>query len=113
MSTRHALEGDEVQRRRILTPAEASQRIGLSTSWLAKLRLTGEGPPFIKLGRHRVGYDSLDVEAWLDSRRRTSTSEEELRSPKKKPPPAGAAQKLRHRPCLAKTTTAVQKLRAS
>lgn len=47
---------------------------GLSVSTLNKLRLTGEGPDYLKLGR-RVAYDVADLNAWLASKRRRSTSE--------------------------------------
>ncbi|WP_426414171.1 hypothetical protein [Bradyrhizobium ganzhouense] len=38
------------------------------------MRVTGEGPPFAKLGR-RVVYRQSDLDAWTASRVRTSTSE--------------------------------------
>lgn len=42
-----------------------------------KARLTGDGPPFVKLG-HLVRYRRGDVRAWLASHQRfTSTSEME------------------------------------
>jgi len=36
--------------------------------------VTGDGPPFIRLGR-AVVYDTRDLDAWLAARRATSTSE--------------------------------------
>ena len=58
-----------------MQPTSAAARyLGLSPSTLNKLRLTGLGPKFIKLGR-RVVYDPADLDAWLDSNRRTSTSD--------------------------------------
>ena len=47
---------------------------GLSVSTLNKLRIYGEGPAYLKLGR-RVAYDVGDLNAWLASKRRHSTSE--------------------------------------
>ena len=47
---------------------------GLSVSTLNKLRIYGEGPAYLKLGR-RVAYDVADLNAWLASKRRRSTSE--------------------------------------
>ena len=41
---------------------------------LEKKRVSGDGPPFIRLGRIIV-YDSRDLDVWLASRRRSSTSE--------------------------------------
>ena len=56
---------------------EAAGYLGLSTSTLAKLRLTGEGPRYINLGR-RVLYDVADLDAWVATRKRTSTSDVEV-----------------------------------
>lgn len=57
-----------------LTTAEAAQRLGVSTSYLNKLRLTGGGPVFMKMGA-KVVYSAGDLSAWAASRRRTSTSQ--------------------------------------
>lgn len=51
----------------------AAKYIGLSVSTINKLRLTGGGPTYIKLGR-TVVYDIADLDAWLDAHRRKSTS---------------------------------------
>ncbi|HEV2899894.1 MAG TPA: DNA-binding protein [Pseudaminobacter sp.] len=61
------------QRRQMLRTDGASLHTGLSVSTLEKLRLTGGGPRYIKLGR-AVVYDPLDLDAWLDANRRKSTS---------------------------------------
>lgn len=53
---------------------EAAARTGLSSSYLRKLRLTGTGPRFMKLGR-AVRYRESDLNAWLDARCILSTSE--------------------------------------
>ena len=47
---------------------------GLSASTLNKLRCSGGGPAFLKLGR-AVRYKPVDLKDWLDSRRVMSTSE--------------------------------------
>ncbi|WP_336975923.1 helix-turn-helix domain-containing protein [Brevundimonas nasdae] len=57
-----------------LNTAEAAQRLGVSISYLNKLRLTGGGPVFMKLGA-KVVYSPTDLTAWAASRRRTSTSQ--------------------------------------
>ena len=36
------------------TPKEAAQFLKLSTSWLAKARMRGDGPPYIKFGRAKL-----------------------------------------------------------
>ncbi|MDL2401569.1 helix-turn-helix transcriptional regulator [Rhizobium mayense] len=59
--------------RRMLRTEDASNYTGLSASTLTKLRLTGGGPAYIKLGKSVV-YDPADLDAWLSSKRRRSTS---------------------------------------
>lgn len=62
--------------RRLLRTDEAARRLGLSRSWLEKLRLSGEGPPYIRIGARAVAYWSDDLIAWAESRPRfRSTSE--------------------------------------
>ena len=64
---------DLLVHRRLRTPA-AADYLGYSESTLEKKRLTGDGPPFIRLGRIIV-YDTRDLDAWLATRRARSTSE--------------------------------------
>ena len=59
---------------RLRSVREAAAYLGISVSTLAKLRLTGKGPRYVKLGR-RVLYDVRDLEAWAASRKRNSTSQ--------------------------------------
>ena len=49
-----------VDHTRKLTPEQAAKHIGLSAAQLAKLRMTGEGPAFLKLGR-KVMYMLGDI----------------------------------------------------
>lgn len=65
--------GLEVSRK--LSVVEAARHLGLSKSLLDKLRLTGGGPAYLKLGPRRVVYDLADLEQWATERRRRSTSE--------------------------------------
>jgi len=58
----------------ILSTKQAAHYLGLSPSTLAKLRLSGDGPVFIKM-RSRVGYQISSLDEWLAQRRRISTSE--------------------------------------
>jgi predicted DNA-binding transcriptional regulator AlpA len=58
----------------LLNAQNAADWTGLSTSTLAKLRLTGNGPTYSKLGR-RVVYRVGDLEAWIEANRFKSTSE--------------------------------------
>jgi predicted DNA-binding transcriptional regulator AlpA len=63
---------------RMLRVEELAALTGISVSYFNKLRVTGGGPPFRKVGR-RVVYGLADVEDWLAARRRSSTSDMENR----------------------------------
>lgn len=58
----------------LITPKEVCELLGVSMSTLAKWRLSGEGPAFVKVGA-RVAYDPELINTWLLSRVRTSTSD--------------------------------------
>jgi hypothetical protein len=57
----------------LLSPKEVAQKYRCSESFLAKKRMTGDGPVFIKRGRS-VLYAEPALVQWLKSRTRTSTS---------------------------------------
>jgi excisionase family DNA binding protein len=59
---------------RTLTVRSAANYLGLSASTLNKLRCTGSGPVYFKLGR-AVRYDPQDLDNWLAARRVSSTSQ--------------------------------------
>ena len=59
---------------RLLNVNEAAERLGVSVSYLNKLRLKGTGPVFMKLGTRRVVYDPADLALWLSACRRSSTA---------------------------------------
>jgi predicted DNA-binding transcriptional regulator AlpA len=50
---------------RLMDQKELAAYLGKSTAWCERARWAGEGPKFIKLGRH-VRYRVSDVLAWLD-----------------------------------------------
>lgn len=58
----------------LLTPKEAANRLRVSLSWLAKARMRGDGPPYIKVGR-AIRYSEAAILQWMKSRQRLSTSE--------------------------------------
>lgn len=61
----------------LINTIAAAQYLGLSKNWLAKLRMTGEGPPYLKLGR-LVRYRRADLMRWAEQGLRWSTSETAL-----------------------------------
>ena len=60
---------------RLLDIKAVSEWLGVSTSTLAKWRLRGTGPPFLKVGK-RILMRQSDLDHWLDCRRRLSTSDD-------------------------------------
>ncbi len=61
---------------RLYSASEAAHWLGVSLSFLNKLRLTGSGPRYAKISR-RVCYDQADLTAWLESQKRRSTRDGE------------------------------------
>ena len=59
--------------RRLVPPEVAAEMLGVSKASLARWRCDGTGPVFVKLGG-RVGYDTNDLSAWVESRRRSTTA---------------------------------------
>jgi hypothetical protein len=60
-------------KRRLRTPA-AADYLGVSASTMAKQRMIGNGPPYLKLGKIIV-YDTDDLDQYAAAHRRHSTSE--------------------------------------
>jgi predicted DNA-binding transcriptional regulator AlpA len=59
----------------LLTAAEAAQILKVSLSWLAKARMRGDGPPFIKVGR-AIRYSEATLLQWMRAHQHLSTSEQ-------------------------------------
>jgi predicted DNA-binding transcriptional regulator AlpA len=56
-------------------PKEAARLLKVSLSWLAKARMRGDGPPFMRIGRS-IRYSEAALLQWMKSRQRLSTSEQ-------------------------------------
>jgi predicted DNA-binding transcriptional regulator AlpA len=61
-------------RDRLLTTEDTADLLRLSTSWLAKARMRGDGPPFVKLGGS-VRYVESSVVRWMRAQQRLSTTD--------------------------------------
>jgi predicted DNA-binding transcriptional regulator AlpA len=59
---------------RLLTAKEAAHFLRVSLSWLAKARMRGDGPPFVRIGRS-IRYVEAALMQWMKLRQRLSTSE--------------------------------------
>lgn len=60
---------------RLIPPADLADYLGESTQKLARMRVDGTGPRYIRVGR-TVRYRWSDVQAWLDENTRERTSGE-------------------------------------
>ncbi len=60
--------------KRMLIAEDAAEYLGLAPQTLAKLRWSGDSPPYFKVGR-RVLYEREELDAWLAQRKRRSTSD--------------------------------------
>lgn len=58
---------------KLMDQRELAAYLGKSTAWCERARWAGEGPRFIKLGRH-CRYRADDVLAWIEECARTSTT---------------------------------------
>lgn len=56
-----------------LTPKDAAEILKVSVSWLAKSRMRGDGPPFIKIGRC-IRYSEAALQEWAKSQQHCSLS---------------------------------------
>jgi hypothetical protein len=61
----------------LLTQSEAAELLRLNEKTLERLRISGGGPKYIRLGKTRaIRYRPEDLESWLASKLISSTSEE-------------------------------------
>lgn len=58
-----------------LTPEQAAASLGVTTNYLAKLRISGAGPEYEQLSPRVIRYPRASLTEWRESRRRRSTSQ--------------------------------------
>ncbi|MBX3099008.1 MAG: helix-turn-helix domain-containing protein [Salinibacterium sp.] len=51
---------------RLLTPSEVGELFGKSVVALAKMRVAGRGPRYVKIGARDIRYRESDILAYLD-----------------------------------------------
>ena len=59
---------------KIVRRRAAAEYVGLSVACMDKMRISGTGPVFVRLGSRAVGYEISALEDWVAKRRRASTS---------------------------------------
>lgn len=62
----------------LLSASAVAKWTGLDVTTLARKRQNGDGPPFVKMGKHQqsaVRYRRSAVEAWIAAQERRSTSD--------------------------------------
>ena len=62
----------------LMTPAQTSKYLGLAENTLAKWRQQGKGPRWIQINGRCVRYDPIDVDLWVNSRKRQSTESQRV-----------------------------------
>lgn len=73
---------------RLLSPAQVCAYLRCGISTLDRMRIRGEGPPYLKIGKRRVGYRWSSIQTWLDSRECQSTIESKAKAKSKSGPSA-------------------------
>jgi hypothetical protein len=68
------MEQIKIQTPQLRTPKEAAQRLNVSVSYLAKARMKGTGPKFVRLGR-AIRYTDAALDEHETAQTRTSTSQ--------------------------------------
>lgn len=63
-----------------LTEGNISKRFGIPSRTLQRWRVTGDGPPYTRIGPRRILYPVAAFEAWLSSRTYAHRAEEMSRT---------------------------------
>jgi predicted DNA-binding transcriptional regulator AlpA len=76
----------EMQTDRLLTTRQLAERWGRSRQWLEAMRISGGGPPFIRISSRCIRYHPQRALEWLRERERTQTdgTRREKAKPKRK-----------------------------
>jgi excisionase family DNA binding protein len=65
-------------RKALFTVKEAAVYLRCGVSTLNKLRVTGGGPRYVKIGG-KILYDQRDLDKWIEDHKRNSTSDQPTR----------------------------------
>ena len=78
----------EQEDHRLIKPIEAAHFLALSRNWLAKLRLIGDGPPYMKVGRRSA---TAEPTSWRGPKRACAAAPVTLMRPVTSAQPRAAA----------------------
>ena len=59
----------------LVTENEAAKVLGFSPRTLQSWRVSGDGPPFVRVSPRAIRYRLSDLEAWIETCLKQSTSE--------------------------------------
>jgi len=60
----------------VISERDAADYLNVSTRTLQRLRESGGGPVYIRIGERRIGYRMSDIDDWLESQCMTSRADE-------------------------------------
>ena len=59
----------------LITTRQAATLVGLSHRTLESMRIKGDGPEYLQLGR-AIRYEICELERWIESNRKAASSEQ-------------------------------------
>jgi predicted DNA-binding transcriptional regulator AlpA len=69
-------QGRDKMKQRLNTQ-EAAEYVGVTKRMLQDLRTSGGGPRFMKLSSKTIRYDLIDIDIWIERKKRRSTVDKE------------------------------------
>jgi predicted DNA-binding transcriptional regulator AlpA len=59
----------------LLKARDAAAYLGFTENWLAKMRVFGNGPVYLRMGARQIRYRRADLDEWATANQHRSTSE--------------------------------------
>lgn len=57
---------DDSNKSVLISTEQAAQMTAMSVNWFRQKRVTGGGPPYVKMGTRSVRYRLTDLQEWFD-----------------------------------------------
>ena len=58
----------------LLKARDAAAYLGFTENWLAKMRVFGNGPVYLRMGARQIRYRRADLDEWATANKHRSTS---------------------------------------